>query len=71
MQVRKRVPSPLLGGVVGFERGQEMTGKFPWGAFGRVQRIFPPFPEARQSALGRVLGSILRETGRQERNKGS
>ena len=36
-----------------------------------VSKVFFRFPEALKSDLGRVLGSILRETGRQERNKGS
>ena len=39
-----------------------MVGKFAWGALP---------PEVPKSALGRVLESILQETGRQERNKGS
>ena len=64
----RRAP-PRRGGF-GFEKGKKWLGN-SLGAPLAASHVFFRSPEAPKSALGRVLGSILRETGRQERNKGS
>ena len=65
-----RPAPPLTGWGFGFENGKKWLGNCLGAALGASKVVFR-FPEAPKSALGRVLGSILRETGRQERNKGS
>ena len=64
-----RVPS-LTGWGFGFENGKKWLGNSLGAPLGASNVFFRP-PEVPKSALGRVLGSILQETGRQERNKGS
>ena len=61
-------PPPCRGGRVGFENGKKWLGNCLGAVLGASKDFFRT-PEAPKSALGRVLGSILRETGRQERNK--
>ena len=70
MQGQNTVRPPPAGWGVGFEGGKTDLRISSWAPPAALLDFFLA-PEAPKSDLGRVLGSILREPGRQERNQGS